>query len=358
MLLRRFFIFIFIFSFLLVSFSFPVSAKRSKKIKESIVTESQSTPQLDFQPQPLLPSQPTLVPSGFPTEPQSVSQTQIEAVTVVPKKIKKAKVAIQKKQDVSVATPVASDEELQGDADKNDVDEVKVEADDTLMDEVEDDVSQEETVINAMLKGDFPDKTEFIRDEDKKNTSTLLVPTPPKSEPTEFSYGAMIKKMSVSTLMIAGVVLVLAYIWKILRDKSFRIFPGNEVTLRVVSQQVIAPKSRILIVEAYGKKYLLGATQDHITLLSDIDFYTDSNGNVSAKDKEFIADGPRVPSVDSVASSSIIESQKQTSHSQMAASSFSDKSFIPLTTATAGNFLEVKTVDKIKERIKGLKKMS
>lgn len=135
-------------------------------------------------------------------------------------------------------------------------------------------------ILNSMLKQDFPKKTDFIAKEDEKVdgelltkpsevTSSLITAKP--SEPLDLT--DMFTKMGLSVLLLGVLVFALASLWKFLTNKSGKIFKPAQGSLNIVAQQMIAPKSRILIVEALGRKFLVGATETQIQLLSDMDFY-------------------------------------------------------------------------------------
>lgn len=121
-------------------------------------------------------------------------------------------------------------------------------------------VLKSDTNKPVTLKGS-PKKTEFIKQDDSLQL---------KSESMTVSYSY--KKVILWIVILAGMLFGLVYVWKYLQNKSFGIFPRND-QLKILAQQAVDQKSKILIVEALGKKFLVGATQERIQLLSDLDFY-------------------------------------------------------------------------------------
>lgn len=118
----------------------------------------------------------------------------------------------------------------------------------------------------AKEEGDFPSKADYIADE---STSKGVFSEDKAETGGEVNY----VRMLVATLVIGGLIVLLAYLWKMLQTKSLRIFPKSPYPLKILSQQLIGARSRILIVEALGKKYLVGATPDRIQLLADLDLF-------------------------------------------------------------------------------------
>lgn len=139
-------------------------------------------------------------------------------------------------------------------------------------------------LLNTFLKNDFPEKTDFIEKEDQKTGEKLGQPKVGRSSNTTKSavkneqilddtMTSMFTKMGLMILVLVAVIFSLAFIWKFIQKKSGKLFKGQQAALQIVSQQVIGPKSKILIVEALGKKYLVGATESQIQLIADMDFY-------------------------------------------------------------------------------------
>ncbi|MBF0104142.1 MAG: flagellar biosynthetic protein FliO [Deltaproteobacteria bacterium] len=165
-------------------------------------------------------------------------------------------------------------------------------------DEAAQEPSKEDAVFNSMVKNDFPEKTDFIVKEDLKNgvklgekpqmpLNTVVLGEVPKS-----SFNPMFMKMMFTTLALGVVVVLLALLWKWLQKKSGGLLMGGKgAELKIIAQQMISPKSRVLIVDALGKKYLVGATESNISLLADIDFYA-SSGEVefgSIAEKKYVS---------------------------------------------------------------------
>ena len=121
-----------------------------------------------------------------------------------------------------------------------------------------------ESGIAEKTEKNFPARSEHAI---KKSEQVLPFGTAPAAEAPSFL------RLFVSTLVVVGFILLLAYLWRLLQSRNIRIFTKTDLPLRVVSQQLIGARSRILIVEALGKKFLVGATPERIQLLADLDLF-------------------------------------------------------------------------------------
>jgi flagellar biogenesis protein FliO len=119
---------------------------------------------------------------------------------------------------------------------------------------------------------------------------------------------------------------------------------------------MISARSKILVVEALGKRYLVGATQERIQLLADLDFFADGNEGES-DDADFNqALAPQTKKiVKTMATEAAISSQA--THAKPVQQNRASVSQQPIVTArptqqTSG------TAEKIREKLKTLKKLS
>lgn len=88
-----------------------------------------------------------------------------------------------------------------------------------------------------------------------------------------------------STFVILFIILILAYLLK--KTRFGRINTGD---LRIENQLFLGPKQKIMVVNAYGRKVLLGVTVNQINYLTDLDtnksdFETLLKGSTQINDK-------------------------------------------------------------------------
>lgn len=69
-----------------------------------------------------------------------------------------------------------------------------------------------------------------------------------------------------STFVILFIILILAYLLK--KTRFGRVNTGD---LRIENQLFLGPKQKIMVVNAYGRKVLLGVTVNQINYLTDLD---------------------------------------------------------------------------------------
>lgn len=134
-------------------------------------------------------------------------------------------------------------------------------------------------------KDDFPLKATYIEDEDQ---GRLVL----EKKPDDTESGVSFTRMILATLTICVLIVLLAWLWKVLQGRSLQLFPKSQYPLKILSQQMISTRSRILIIEALGKKYLLGVTPDRIQLLADLDLFgTEGSltGNAEQPDDDELA---------------------------------------------------------------------
>lgn len=124
----------------------------------------------------------------------------------------------------------------------------------------------------------FPLKATYIDDEDQ---GRLVLEK--KSE--EVDSGVNFTRMILATLAICGMIVFLAWLWKVLQGRSLKLFPKSQYPIKILSQQMISTRSRILIIEAIGKKYLLGVTPDRIQLLADLDLFGTESSQAGSVDQ-------------------------------------------------------------------------
>ena len=70
--------------------------------------------------------------------------------------------------------------------------------------------------------------------------------------------------------LVIALAVVLGLIWGLARIKK-RISPTNSATIQVLSKIPVSRKGSLLLVEVGGKKLMIGATDNNISLLSEID---------------------------------------------------------------------------------------
>lgn len=162
----------------------------------------------------------------------------------------------------------------------------------------------EDSVIDATLPGGpFPVKTGFIQQQDgtltptpvsgvqpdlgQKNVphqvpingiqnGTSLAPVPAPSTTTAGVTDVSFSRIILSTFMVILAIAVMALIWKFLQSRNFSL-GDKSGQLRVIAQHPISLRSKLMIVEALGRKFLVGATQDHIQLVSDLEIFEGSD---------------------------------------------------------------------------------
>lgn len=127
----------------------------------------------------------------------------------------------------------------------------------------------------------FPPKSGYIGSQEASRSSEpapradedvaqklIRLGNPNASSATEDPWG----RVAMPTLGILAAIVGLALLWKFMVSRGGGLFASQD-KLRVLGQQMIGPRSKVLIVEALGKKYLLGATNEHVSLIADLDFY-------------------------------------------------------------------------------------
>lgn len=70
--------------------------------------------------------------------------------------------------------------------------------------------------------------------------------------------------------LVLSLALVLGLIWGLARIKK-RVSPTNAGTIQVLSKIPVSRKGSLLLVEVGGKKLMIGATDNNISLISEID---------------------------------------------------------------------------------------
>lgn len=129
-----------------------------------------------------------------------------------------------------------------------------------------------DSMIATTATGDaFPEKSKVIAAEDKEAPLPLNTASPTGLEKNATSADAGYLKLTLWTLVVILVIAGLAAAMRYLQTKA-GLFPSNG-KLKVISQQMVSTRSKILIVEALGKRYLLGATHENISMLADLDFF-------------------------------------------------------------------------------------
>lgn len=220
----------------------------------------------------------------------------------------------------------------------------------------------ESTVLKSLLDEGFPEKSDFIQNEDKKS-DVKLTSDKPKSFPKapvvqtaksdSLDLTDMMTKMGVTVLILAGVFLALATLWKFLQGKSGQVFKSKSSDLNIVAQQVIAPKSKILIVEAMGRKFLIGATEANIQLLSDMDFYS------TAESQDDLAQTFKSPIRSRTESQNTTQPIEDASRQATAFHAMNEYAQVQATVGHSESRSNVKksAADRIKNRLKELKKI-
>lgn len=188
-------------------------------------------------------------------------------------------------------------------------------------------------MIESMLQGDgFPEKSEFIATQDQSKTKPARLDDSPQSlvkKSDEPAYGQLIY----STLAIVAVIFALAFLWRFLQSKPMGLFPSQNGKLKILAQQMIGARSKVIILEALGKRYLVGATQENIQLLADLDFF-------EAAEQDLI--GP----------------EKQLSQETLAESLSEEEPGFTEISSPMGASLNSSVADKVKQKLKDLKKIS
>ena len=78
--------------------------------------------------------------------------------------------------------------------------------------------------------------------------------------------------------LVIALAIVLGLIWGLARVKK-RINPTNSATIQVLSKIPVSRKGSLLLVEVGGKKLMIGATDNNISLLSEIDMLPETPRN-------------------------------------------------------------------------------
>jgi flagellar biogenesis protein FliO len=186
-------------------------------------------------------------------------------------------------------------------------------------------------------EGAFPPKSGYIGAQESK--------TPEPSQPAE---GGLTEKLirlggtsgrtqavdplervALPTLAVIAAIAVLALLWKFMASRGGGLFASQD-KLRILGQQMIGPRSKIIIVEALGKKYLVGATHERVSLIADLDLFG------TADDESAPVFSPR--------------SELKRSETAPMASGASQEPDVAVSAE--------ETAEKIKERLKSLKKIS
>ena len=76
--------------------------------------------------------------------------------------------------------------------------------------------------------------------------------------------------LSLVIKLVVALAVVVGLIWGLARAKK-RINPTNSATIQVLSKVPVSRKGSLLLVEVGGKKLMIGATENNISLLSVID---------------------------------------------------------------------------------------
>ena len=76
--------------------------------------------------------------------------------------------------------------------------------------------------------------------------------------------------LSLVIKLVVALAVVVGLIWGLARAKK-RISPTNSATIQVLSKVPVSRKGSLLLVEVGGKKLMIGATENNISLLSVID---------------------------------------------------------------------------------------
>lgn len=189
----------------------------------------------------------------------------------------------------------------------------------------------------------FPAKTDHAKSESK----IPFLDSKAGEEAGSVSYLRMI----ISTLVVVAFIFLFAYLWKMMQTRSLGIFPKNNYPLKVLSQQMIGPRSKIVIIEALGKKYLVGATQERIQLLADLDLFGTEGVPLPQENPENRDDGDH--DEDSFASKifSQFNQTVQTPENRVTSQS------MPSPSSTNISERE-KAASRIREKLKSLKKFS
>ena len=154
--------------------------------------------------------------------------------------------------------------------------------------------------------GEFPQKTNFVS-LDKKSSNQNAITQIDGYEDMLFGLG-----------LVALFLLIFAFIIKKIQNKNFSLLKRNQ-KINLISQQNIDAKSKILLVEVEGKKFLIGATPENIRLIADLEFFGDDNANeteaIAKNQKNFEDAAPLIPDL-SQENMSDEESFEQELHAQ------------------------------------------
>ncbi len=234
----------------------------------------------------------------------------------------------------------------------------------------------ENQVIDSMLKNDFPEKSEFIADEDKKSgvvlgkndASVLKTAAPTLKE--DSGLGGMLLNTVVMTIVLVALIVGMAYVWRYLQGKTFSKMLGKPGKLKIVSEQIISQKSKLLVIDCFGKKYLLGATENNIQMLADIDLDAVVSAESDTNDDEEVTSNDTIE--ESGGADSNDNKTSETGFAQNILSQFSAKKESDLATTPGKMFVplsqisdveinrvkSLKTSERIKERMKDMKKLA
>lgn len=184
----------------------------------------------------------------------------------------------------------------------------------------------------------FPPKSDYISSQDASAAGGGSdSATAPNVTPQASSQGVLdgvvgnanpLSRVALPTAGVVVLIVIAALLWRAFAGRSGGLF-SNQGKLRILGQQIIGPRSKVIIVEAMGKKYLVGATHERVSLIADLDFYG------SAEADTFPADVQR--------------SQEPRDDGRVA---------VPSEALREESFDAPDTAERIKERLKGLKKIS
>lgn len=185
----------------------------------------------------------------------------------------------------------------------------------------------------------FPPKSDYILSQDAtaaagggsgSATTTNVAPQAPSQGVLDGVVGNAnpLSRVALPTAGVVVLIVIVALLWRAFAGRSGGLF-SNQGKLRILGQQIIGPRSKVIIIEAMGKKYLVGATHERVSLIADLDFYG------SAEADTFPADVQRP--------------QEPRDDGRVAA---------PSEALREESFDAPDTAERIKERLKGLKKIS
>ncbi|MCP5464777.1 MAG: flagellar biosynthetic protein FliO [Deltaproteobacteria bacterium] len=224
----------------------------------------------------------------------------------------------------------------------------------------------EDQLLDDMLSGEsFPEKTAYIQKEDSKEVvaETPVIPKVKANKPEQVA-GPMdgFKDMMMSTALLGGVVIFLGFLYKKISQKASGIKSSEAKSLKVVAQQAVGPKSKILIVEAKGKTFLVGQTESQIQLLSDLDFYEAASAVEEDLNANFEEQMPKAPVARQAEAA---EEFEQTEEAPVITVNFSDRPVENRASGLAKNVADqavapegpAPAVQRIQERLKGMKQL-